>query len=65
MRKSTDKVVKLRELRESVPDSERVTLLSGLNREVFDTFGTNIDQSGEDRLANLKHKSDEMKQRQV
>ena len=48
-----------------MPDSERVTLLSSLNREIFDTFGTNIDQSGEDRLADLKHKSDEMKQRQV
>ena len=62
MRQQLKKIVRIKDLRESTPYSEGMaTLLEGLNREVFDTFGTNIDESGKDRLAQNKHQSDKMR----
>lgn len=65
MRSSTDKVVRLRELLESVPDQERKNELVEVNQTLFGDFGTNIDQTREDRLAQAKQASDESRLRQL
>jgi hypothetical protein len=36
-------VVKLRELRESLPDEEKTNLIREVNEDLFGNFGTNID----------------------
>ena len=64
MRQQLTKVVKIRDLRETTPSNLTETFLKDLNHEVFDTFGTNIDESGKERLAQNKHLSDRMRERQ-
>jgi len=48
MRQSSNKVVKLRELRESLPDEEKTNLIKEMNTDLFGNFGTNIDQTAKE-----------------
>ena len=65
MRSSSDKVVRLRELLESVPDEDHTNQIDEVNQSLFGNFGTNIDQTELERLAEAKRQSEEMRQRQL
>lgn len=43
MRQSSENVVRLRDLRESVPDAEKANMIQGVNQHLFENFGTDID----------------------
>lgn len=58
MRQSSEQVVLLKNLRESVPSQE-------VNQDLFSDFGTDIDKTAEQQLQEKKRLSDEMHQRSI
>ena len=65
MRQSSEHIVRLKELRESVPDQERAGIIREVDEEIFGGFGTNIDQSAREKLESNQRKSAEMHRRQL
>ena len=58
MRQSSEQVVLLRELRESIPKRN-------VNQELFSDFGTDIDLTAKQQLLQQKQKSEAMHQRKL
>lgn len=67
MRCSSEQVVRLKDLTESLPSEEQAHRIqeASAHTDLFGNFGTDIDQTGGERLARLKHTSDELKRRQA
>ena len=65
MRTSTDKIVKLKHFEETVIPFSSQEVIMGMNREVFNDFGTNIEQSLREKTLLLKRESQEFKERQL
>ena len=58
MMQKSGQMVLLRDLRESMPNLQ-------INQELFEDFGTDLDQTAKDELIEAKRRSDEMKQRGI
>ena len=65
MRKSSEKIVKLNQLEETIIPMKSREMISAVDKEVFNNFGMNIDKSLQDRILVMKRESREFKSRQI